>query len=281
MAEYWVKRDGKRLGPFDEPRILNDLDKGLLRPDDALWVEGLESWVPVREVVDALRGGSGGGPALELEPMDSPIESGAEAESVSEPVPFADAGEHGPREFRPAAQDFTFRYAGFWVRFAAVLIDEIPILLLTVAFGFGLAFLIGSFGTDLRATDSRVDALSLIISWLYYATLEGGRHSATLGKRVFNLQVLRADDLQPFGFGRGTARFCASILSALLLLIGYLMQPFTARKQALHDMITDTVVIVRAPYSRTLLGVVIALWLLLVIGGVGLLIMMLGMSQSG
>ncbi len=275
MAEFWIKRDDKRLGPFDEARVLSDLEKGLLRPDDALWVEGLERWIPVKMVFDELHGSPGSSASLELEPMDSP--SLPESEDLATPasVPMSEA--EGLRGHRPEPDEFGVQYAGFWVRFAAVLIDEIPIILLSVALGFGLAFVLASFGLELRASDQRFDAASLIVSWLYYATQEGGQHSATFGKRAFNLQVLRADGFQPFGFGRGTARFGASIISGLVLMIGYLMQPFTPRKQALHDMITDTVVIVRAPYSRALLGVVFAVWILAVIGGLGVLVAMLGM----
>ena len=46
-------------------------------------------------------------------------------------------------------------------------------------------------------------------------------------------------------FGRATGRFFSKYLSALLLLIGYIMAGFTERKQALHDKIAKTYVIYR------------------------------------
>jgi uncharacterized RDD family membrane protein YckC len=50
-------------------------------------------------------------------------------------------------------------------------------------------------------------------------------------------------DGQRISFGRATGRFFAKFLSALILLIGYIMAAFTERKRALHDMIADTVVV--------------------------------------
>ena len=37
-------------------------------------------------------------------------------------------------------------------------------------------------------------------------------------------------------------RYFSKIPSALILMIGYFMQPFTEKKQALHDMIAGTLV---------------------------------------
>jgi Tfp pilus assembly major pilin PilA len=54
----------------------------------------------------------------------------------------------------------------------------------------------------------------------------------------------------------------------LVLYIGYLMQPFTQRKQALHDMICGTAVLALAPASRILLGVAIVFGLLIPTAGI-------------
>ena len=46
----------------------------------------------------------------------------------------------------------------------------------------------------------------------------------------------------PISFGRATGRYFGKIVSALILLIGFFMAAFTARKQALHDMMAGTLV---------------------------------------
>jgi uncharacterized RDD family membrane protein YckC len=106
--------------------------------------------------------------------------------------------------------------------------------------------------------------LGLALSWLYFALLESGPRCATYGKRALHLQVLAAGDLTRIGFLRASARWVARLLSTILLL-GYLMQPFTPRKRALHDYIAGTVVVVQARYSRVLVGIMIAVMVLLIL----------------
>jgi uncharacterized RDD family membrane protein YckC len=44
-------------------------------------------------------------------------------------------------------------------------------------------------------------------------------------------------------FGRATVRYFAQYLSVLTLGVGYFIQPFTEKRQALHDMVAGTVVV--------------------------------------
>jgi len=55
---------------------------------------------------------------------------------------------------------------------------------------------------------------------------------------------MKVTDLQGnrISFARATGRHFAKYISAMILLIGYIMAGFTERKQALHDMITGTLV---------------------------------------
>jgi hypothetical protein len=75
--------------------------------------------------------------------------------------------------------------------------------------------------------------------------------------------VLTAGDLTRIGFLRATGRWLGRTLSGLVFLLGYLIQPFTPRKRALHDFLSGTVVVVRAPYARLLVFVVAAFPLIL------------------
>jgi uncharacterized RDD family membrane protein YckC len=67
---------------------------------------------------------------------------------------------------------------------------------------------------------------------------------ATVGKRVMSIVVT---DLHGgrISFGRATGRHFAKYLSAFLLGIGFIMAAFTSKKQALHDIIAETVVVKR------------------------------------
>jgi uncharacterized RDD family membrane protein YckC len=85
--------------------------------------------------------------------------------------------------------------------------------------------------------------ISMIIAWLYYALLESSSKQATVGKMALALVVT---DLQGrrISFGRATGRHFSKIISGAILMIGFIMAGVTARKQALHDMIAGTLVLV-------------------------------------
>jgi uncharacterized RDD family membrane protein YckC len=63
-------------------------------------------------------------------------------------------------------------------------------------------------------------------------------------KKSMNLVVTDMEG-ERISFGKANVRYFSSILSALILLVGYFMQPFTEKKQALHDMIANTLVLRR------------------------------------
>ena len=48
---------------------------------------------------------------------------------------------------------------------------------------------------------------------------------------------------QRISFARATGRFFAKFISALILMIGYLMVAFTDRKRGLHDIMAGTLVV--------------------------------------
>jgi len=78
--------------------------------------------------------------------------------------------------------------------------------------------------------------------WLYHAIQESGQHQATPGKRLIGLRVTDLSGNR-ISFARASARYFAKFPSFFLLLTGYLIQPFTARKQALHDILAGTLVV--------------------------------------
>jgi len=137
-------------------------------------------------------------------------------------------------------------YAGFWERFAAAIIDG---FLLSVA-TYALVFLFMAITSSAASSEGSQAALSvgyllfsIILTWLYFAILESSEKSATFGKRWLGMRVLREDSYERINFGRATARYFGKILSTILLYIGYLIQPFTKKRQALHDMMAGAVVV--------------------------------------
>ena len=84
--------------------------------------------------------------------------------------------------------------------------------------------------------------MSFLLAVLYYAAQQSSRLQATLGMRAFGLKIIDEEE-QRISFVRAAIRYVASLFSAMILGIGYLMIAFTPRKQALHDMITSVYVI--------------------------------------
>jgi uncharacterized RDD family membrane protein YckC len=80
------------------------------------------------------------------------------------------------------------------------------------------------------------------LAWLYYTWLESSAWGATVGKRLMGLRVTDEAGGR-ISLARANARYWSKILSAVLLSIGFLMAAFTARKQALHDLIAHTLVV--------------------------------------
>jgi uncharacterized RDD family membrane protein YckC len=156
-------------------------------------------------------------------------------------------------------------YAGFWLRFVASLVDG---LILGIPFGIivtVLIFMLGGFGMmihrfpqDSRPADpGEVMALLapffmafflgwlvfVILEWLYYAGMESSARQATLGKSVMSLRVTNYEG-QRISFGQATGRYFSKLVNRLIpFAIGYIMAGFTAKKQALHDLIAGTLVL--------------------------------------
>ncbi len=122
-------------------------------------------------------------------------------------------------------------YAGFWKRFVAIFIDGILVGIVT-----GLL--------TAAMDDNTARVITGILTWLYYAGMESSSRQATIGKSIMSIYVTDLDG-QRISFLRATGRYFAKILSALILLIGFIMAAFTARKQALHDMLAGTLVLSR------------------------------------
>ena len=181
-------------------------------------------------------------------------------------------------------------YAGFWKRVAATIIDGF-ILSLVVGlcgelFGMILSDLAG--GGEL-ATAITTSLCTIALNALYFAWFHSTFNYATPGKMAIGIKVVRSHG-EPISFLRALARFFATILSTLTFCIGYLMAAFTARKQSLHDVICDTVVVDKWAYTteperqRTELGavaiVVLALYGLILVAGVVLIFFVIGLAAT-
>ncbi len=152
-------------------------------------------------------------------------------------------------------------YAGFWRRVWAGLIDvslEILAALLLVGLIYVALNLVGRL-VGLEGENAKFFIgfifvpLLAVGGWLYAALSESSHYRATIGKRIMGLQVVNADGGK-LTFGQASARHVMKFLSLFSLGIGFLIAGWTKRRQALHDMPIDCLVIHVPEESFSLFG---------------------------
>ncbi len=233
--EIWIGRDGERHGPYAEDDVRQWLRSGQVSPQDLAWYEGLADWQPLSVLFP-----------------DEVVQAAAPANPHAAPTaPLL------PQTTTASLED----QAGFWKRVAAYILDAIilyiPQLLIQKMFGVDAAqatlqqAAINAAG-DMRLVMAAQEQfyaamwpailLSLVIAWLYFAVCESSAWQGTLGKLALGIRVTDLQG-QRISFPRALGRYAAKLLSFLILGIGFLMVAWTQRKQGLHDMIVDTLVL--------------------------------------
>jgi uncharacterized RDD family membrane protein YckC len=72
--------------------------------------------------------------------------------------------------------------------------------------------------------------------------MESSSSQATIGKMLMGIKVTDMDGKR-ITFGRASGRFFGKVLSKLILYIGFIMAAFTEKKQGLHDILAETLVL--------------------------------------
>ncbi|MCM3569611.1 RDD family protein [Neobacillus mesonae] len=132
------------------------------------------------------------------------------------------------------------RYAGFWMRFWAYLLDLIVIGSLVRLFINPVFRLFDIPLTEFNMF-APISIASAVIFYLYFVLMTKF-FNQTLGKMVFGLKVI---DLKHEQLSWGTILFrewIGRFISATIV-IGYIIVAFLPKKQGLHDLFTDTTVI--------------------------------------
>lgn len=145
------------------------------------------------------------------------------------------------------------KYAGFWIRLGAKFIDNILLAVAHNVIMIPLTFLFFSSNATVSQNPEElfsagmlalfgVQMLLGILIPAAYSTFFLGRYGATLGKMACRIKVITPEGGQ-ISYLRGLGRYFAEILSAVVLLIGYIMAAFDNEKRALHDRVCSTRVV--------------------------------------
>ena len=160
------------------------------------------------------------------------------------------------------------KYAGFWRRLTAWLIDLLILIIVSHWASLPFSSLFQSQILGVLASSSVFSAGfflvileeligSFIIIGLYYCLLEASPLQATVGKYIAGIKITDSNG-QRITYGKALLRRVYAILSAFIIFIGYIIAGFTPKKQTLHDMFAKTVVVVKHKRSGfALFGIVV------------------------
>ncbi|MBC7371192.1 MAG: RDD family protein [Bdellovibrionaceae bacterium] len=117
-------------------------------------------------------------------------------------------------------------YASFWRRFGGTFVDGIICGLIGLVFYFL----------------TRGSAFGIVFGLLYTTLFESSTLQATPGKALLGMHITDLQG-QRITFKAAFIRYLMRFVSSVVFLIGFLIQPFTEKKQALHDIVAGTLVV--------------------------------------
>ena len=147
----------------------------------------------------------------------------------------------------PTSDVLPFRYAGFFLRTVAALIDLgiVWTFAWLISAMLGISFLAATAEELANTTILHVMiSITLFVTWIYFAAMESSAMQATLGKAFMGLYVTDLHGMRAT-FLRASARHWLKFLSVAIFFVGYLMAIFPPRRQGLHDMLAGCLVIKR------------------------------------
>ena len=140
----------------------------------------------------------------------------------------------------PAGENVTV-YAGFWVRFAATMIDSVLMMMITTP------LLLAVYGSGYFLMDGIiVGGWDFLISWLMPAVVVivfWRYKSATPGKMALKVKIVDANTGEPPSTAKLIGRYFAYFVAVIPVGLGFLWVAFDERKQGWHDKLAGTVLI--------------------------------------
>jgi uncharacterized RDD family membrane protein YckC len=147
-------------------------------------------------------------------------------------------------------------YAGFWIRFGALLIDEIILFVpLVIVFFATEGSTVTNYTNCVQSGEITTVCSSAYLGSIglfelvafgasaLYSILLWARFGGTLGQRMLGLHVVDAATGQNIGLGRSIGRYVGFVISGIALDIGFIWAAFDGRKQGWHDKIASTFVV--------------------------------------
>lgn len=238
MQWYFVE-NGKQAGPVDEDELIKLAALGRITDQTLVWNQTMVAWTAWGEA--------------RPQPQGPPrcVRCGAlfpDAERAAhQGKPWVCPGCFEAVMAANNVASASIRYAGFWIRFVAKIIDGCITSLLSslagfiVGMGAGMSYEMAT-ATDLLMMGAFRGAVTGLIIAACYNILFVGRFGATPGKMLLGLKIVTAEGNR-VSYARALGRYLAEFLSGVIFLLGYVMAAFDRQKRALHDHLASTRVI--------------------------------------
>jgi len=304
MMSQWYYADAQRErhGPVDADTLRGKFRQNELDLSTLVWREGMQQWQALSTVTEELQLVEKANPGIDLRADYVAIENGTAVAGTATAEP------HSPYT-APASTTLggdgvihggEVVYAGFWKRVAAYCIDSLIVglvggvvaMVIGMALGLGMAGIGGgsdAMGAGFIMIQLLTNLLSIALSAAYYAGFHASTGKATLGKMAVGIKVVRTDGAR-ISIARGIGRYFAAMLSGLILCIGFVMAAFTERKQGLHDMLCDTLVVDKWAFTEhpewqqrglgTVTIVILSIFGLLLAVGIFAMLAVIGIAAS-
>jgi uncharacterized RDD family membrane protein YckC len=256
---WFYANAGQQIGPIADAELERLAREGVIQATTLVWREGMQNWEEYAAVAPPPT-------ALISEPNAALPPRQIVCRECGQSVPAEETVQIGSAVICPACKPayvqklregavvFTakaptsMRYAGFWIRAGAYLIDYLvqQILLTPLGLWFGWrmqramtpgAVNWNSLLTDLSLLSAIGFVLGILYSWLFVA-----HWAATPGKMLVRIKIVRADGSR-VNYGLALGRALAEIVSSIPCGLGYLLPVFDEQKRALHDYMCNTRVV--------------------------------------
>lgn len=134
------------------------------------------------------------------------------------------------------------KYAGFWIRAVASLIDSLILVVLILPLMY-LFYGEAYFNADSMMPLGVADMIANYVFPLLFTIGFWLKAAATPGKMIFGLKIVDAKTGENINLSQSVIRYVGYIVSAMVLMIGYFWVAFDDKKQGWHDKMAGTVVV--------------------------------------
>jgi len=147
-----------------------------------------------------------------------------------------------PTQAVPSAA--SMNYAGFWIRFLALIIDGVIISVVASLFGLNHVAPVSVGYSAMYSSSASMYLSNPGQMWLSLIYVVGFWiwKSATPGKMILGLKIVDAEG-KSITWQKAAIRYIGFIISGAVICLGFIWAAFDAKKQGWHDKLAGTFVV--------------------------------------